>query len=766
MKFRLNTLAQSVAAALAFGSFVAAPASADDSKQHDGDKHHFARIAVFSAFSNTDIDTGSVAEIVAASTNGKTLVYTDSASENLGFVDIRDPAAPKAAGVLPMGGEPTSVAVVGPYALVAVNTSPSFIAPSGKLAVVDIKKQKIVTTIDLAGQPDSVAVSPSGRYAAVIIENERDEDLNDGALPQSPTGLLQIVDLLGNPSQWSLRDVTLAGLPGMMHAADAEPEYVDINRNDIAVVTLQENNHIALVDLRDGSIVNHFSAGNVTLSPVDTIDNRRIELVDTASNVPREPDGASWISNDLFATADEGDLDGGSRGFTIFNTDGDVVYTAGNSVEHHMVRIGHYPERRSDAKGNEPENVETGAFGDDKFLFVGSERSSVVLVYKLDANGQPTLVQTLPASTKPEGLLAIPSRNLLIAASEEDFDDAPRDLPYRSGLTIYQRGDTATNYPTVVSSDRTDGTPIPWGALSGLAGDLADSNVMYTVSDSFYTQSRIYRMDVSTKPATITSEIPMTDGDGVMALAAAQLVNDDGTVRVDPEGIAVRADGGFWVASEGDDKPLAFPNQLIRTDSAGVIKQVVGLPASVNARMTSSGFEGVAVVGSGANETVYVAFQRVIKNDLPGHVRIGRYAVASGEWTFFYYPLDPVESPNGGWVGLSEITSVGNDKFVVIERDNQGSADARIKKLYEFSVAGLTPAAEQAGTPVFPVVSKTPAKDLMPVLEATKGQVLEKIEGFTVMSNGDAYVVNDNDGIDDSNGETQLIKLHDFNDND
>ena len=30
------------------------------------------------------------------------------------------------------------------------------------------------TTIDLGGQPDSIAVSPDGKYAAVVIENERD----------------------------------------------------------------------------------------------------------------------------------------------------------------------------------------------------------------------------------------------------------------------------------------------------------------------------------------------------------------------------------------------------------------------------------------------------------------------------------------------------------------------------------------------------------------------------------------------------------------
>ena len=62
-------------------------------------------------------------------------------------------------------------------------------------------------SIVLGGQPDSVAISADGRYAAIAIENERDEDVNDGAMPQPPAGFLTIVDLIGAPSDWTTRDV-------------------------------------------------------------------------------------------------------------------------------------------------------------------------------------------------------------------------------------------------------------------------------------------------------------------------------------------------------------------------------------------------------------------------------------------------------------------------------------------------------------------------------------------------------------------------------
>jgi hypothetical protein len=50
----------------------------------------------------------------------------------------------------------------------------------------------------------------------------------------------------------------------------------------------------------------------------------------------------------------------------------------------------------------------------------------------------------------------------------------------------------------------------------------------------------------------------------------------------------------------------------------------------------------------------------------------------------------------------------------------------------------------------------------MPDMLATGGLVTEKIEGIALMKNGDVLMVNDNDGVDDSNGETQLLNLGDI----
>jgi hypothetical protein len=68
-------------------------------------------------------------------------------------------------------------------------------------------------------------------------------------------------------------------------------------------------------------------------------------------NRPREPDGATWINVAYFATADEGDWKGGTRGFTIFDTTGRIVYASGNELETLSTQVGHFPERRANRNG-------------------------------------------------------------------------------------------------------------------------------------------------------------------------------------------------------------------------------------------------------------------------------------------------------------------------------------------------------------------------------------------------------------------------------
>ena len=156
------------------------------------------------------------------------------------------------------------------------------------------------------------------------------------------------------------------------------------------------------------------------------------------------------------------------------------------------------------------------------------------------------------------------------------------------------------------------------------------------------------------------------------------------------------------------------------------------------------GFEGVAE----ADGKLVVAFQRAWNNE--ANPRIGVFDLTSRTWQFMFYPLDPVASPNGGWIGLSDITALGGNQFLVVERDNQGGPDARVKRLYRIDLTGKTDGA---------TLSKVLIRDLVPDLKAPGGNVPEKIEGLAVLPNGGVVIVNDNDGVDGGSGETQLIRL-------
>ena len=775
--FTRTLIAAAIAASLAACGDSDSPVAADTEVAADSVTRtpgQFNRIAVFSVCAQTpdgcESDASTSAEIVAASKDGGTLIYTNSPDESIGFVDITDPARPAALGTLAMNGEPTSVAVRDGYALVGVNTSSDFVLVSGALAVVDIATRSEIARIDVGGQPDSVAVSPDGRYAAVVIENERDEDLGDGYPPQLPAGMLVVVDLIGEPSAWTTRTVDLRGTRAL-YAGDPEPEYVDIHPDNTAVVSMQENNHIVLVNLVDGTVTAEFTAGTTRLSQIDATEESpaRIVLAESQTNVLREPDGVSWIDDRTFATANEGDLDGGSRGFTIFDRAGNVVFDSGNALEHQAMRVGHYPDSRSGNKGTEPENVETGRFGNIPYLIVAEERSSLLAVYDVTDPAAPVFKQVLPAGVGPEGVLAIGSRNLLVAASEEDS----RDDKIRSVLNIYQYSDAPAKYPTLQSADDVNGAPIPWSALSGLAAGA--TGTLYAVNDSYYGANKIFTIDTTTTPATLTTATSIVDTNDVMAslpvepladdtVAAddpsridvfdtadlARLINADKTVNIDPEGIAVAADGGFWIASEGNGtageaaRPINSPNLLIKTLRDGTITNVVRLPADVEARQLRFGFEGVAEY----NGQVFVAFQRAWAGDTDP--RIGIYDPATDSWRFLFYPLDAVESPAAGWVGLSDLTSLGNGRFLVVERDNQGGPDARVKRLYTFETNGLADGSR---------VTKSLVRDVLPDLVALGGPVQEKIEGSAVDADGNVWIINDNDGVEDNSGETQLLNL-------
>jgi len=698
----------------------------------------FNRIASFAVADNlpqgADRKAATSAEIIAASEDGRTLVYTDSPGKRIGFIDITDARAPAAGGTVSFEGEPTSVAIAGAKALVAVNMRGSFTKPSGQLAVVDIATRNVDATCDLGGQPDSVAINKDRTLAAIAIENERDEDVNDGKIPQLPAGDLVILSLKdGIADCASIKRVVLTGLPEIA-GDDPEPEFAAFNGKDEIALTLQENNHIVVIDGKSAAVKTHFSAGAVDLKGIDTKRDGAISFTGEQAGRKREPDAVKWLDDERLVVANEGDYEGGARGFTIFDKTGRILFESGPSFEHAVAAIGHYTEKRSSAKGVEPEGLEAARFGDDNLFFVLSERASVVGVYR-DTGADPELLQLLPSGISPEGAVAIADRNLLATANEVDLIE---DGGARSHVMIYERGEGEAAYPQIRSAEK-DGLPIGFGALSGLAAIADKPGFLRAVNDSFFSsQPMIFTIDATQKPALITEALPITrDG------APAQ--------KLDIEGIANDGEGGFWLASEGNSDKL-YSHALLHVNEKGEINQEIALPAELSADEIRFGFEGVTTVGEGDDLTLWMAVQREWKDDEKGFVKLVSYKPATEEWGAVRYPLDKSEE---GWVGLSEI-SIHGDYAYVVERDNLIGAAAKIKKLYRVALADLKPAALGGE---LPVVKKEEVRDLIPELKALNGYVVDKVEGFTVDAAGSGYIVTDNDGVDDSSGETLFFSI-------
>lgn len=328
--------------------------------------------------------------------------------------------------------------------------------------------------------------------------------------------------------------------------------------------------------------------------------------------------------DDHLATANEGDWKGGSRGWTVWDTSGNVVWDASTQMEELATRYGLHNEDRAGKKGPEIEGLAVAAMNGIRYAFVASERSNFVAVYDVDDPADRRFVQLLFSTNGPEGILPIPGRNLLAVSSETDDSDAF----VRSSVNLYELGGPTpvTEQPSILSDDDASGHAIGWTALGSLTGDPADASTLYAASDSVLAEGRVYTIDASQTPTRIVR---------------ARSVTEEGTAAsgLDIEGLDARAEGGFWLASEG---ATDAGNEIIRTDSRLAIQERVSLPAEVTDHVGKWGLEGIdSAVNAKGEEVVYVALQRPLWVDPSAKPlealenattnRIGRYNTVTGE---------------------------------------------------------------------------------------------------------------------------------------
>jgi len=674
---------------------------------------------------------GAVAEIIDASPDGNTLVFTNSGDQQIGFVDITDPTNPQPLGTVEVEGEPTSVAITpdGRYAIAAVlslidEEAGQTIADQqpGTLVFIDLATREIVGQVQLLGiGPDSVDISPDGSKVIVAIEDEEDTE----NLPGSRPGSINFVTInYDNPSESTVSAVAinLSGVEGVNYVEDPQPEFVKFSPDgSTAAVTIQENNAIALINVASEEIIRIFSAGTSS-HLADLTEDGDISLTEEFEG-RREPDAIAFTPDGQYLiTANEGDTDlesfgdniySGGRSWTIFDLEGNVVYDSGSSVEELAITRGQYPDDRSENRGIEMEGGTVAEFGEQAIAFVASERGSFVVAYDISNVEEPELLSFLPTGLAPEGVLAIPQRNLLLTSNEDDGT-----IDFFEASTEPTESAYSPTEPMIIST----GVNLPFSAISGLHQVRNNSNMLYAVPDNAVSPSRIYRIRLDGAIATVISALPIT--------------KEGEPVSYDLEGITLHPPGGFWVVSEGDNREgQEAPNLLSYVNGMGEVQQEIPLPEAEAGVITRFGFEGVATNAEGTK--VYVAIQREFEGDPENTVRIAEYDLETQTWNYYFYPLD-TDNVEESWVGLSEIARDTDGSFLIIERDNQGgvngSANARIKRIYRISLADAEPGS---------ILEKSLVMDLL----SDYDWIEEKIESLAVTDQGYWFASDNDSGI-------------------
>ena len=204
-------------------------------------------------------------------------------------------------------------------------------------------------------------------------------------------------------------------------------------------MTLQENNGIAVVDLAARRDPQRVLAGNRrpptastrrrTRSSTDRLARRRAARARRARLGRRRPTSPPPTRATGRAAPAAGSI------FDIRT--GEVVWDAGNSFE--QIAIAHgvlqrRPRRQEGRRARRPRDRRVRRHAATRSS--ASERSNIVVVYDLSDPTSPEFVQMLSATNGPEGILPIPSRDLLVVSSETD--DA--SVGVRAAVNVYELG--------------------------------------------------------------------------------------------------------------------------------------------------------------------------------------------------------------------------------------------------------------------------------------------------------------------------------------
>jgi hypothetical protein len=204
------------------------------------------------------------AEIAAYDPATKRIFSINPTLARVDVLDISDPSDPVLAFSVPLGGRPNSVAFHDGVVAVAVENAIK--TDPGQVKFFDTNGTPL-SAVTVGALPDMLIFTPNGRWLLVANEGEP----NSYNQPDSidPEGSVSIIDMNVGAANLTQADVRTAPFneyipktnassiriygPGATLAQDLEPEYIAVSHDSkTAWVTLQENNAIAILDIKAG----------------------------------------------------------------------------------------------------------------------------------------------------------------------------------------------------------------------------------------------------------------------------------------------------------------------------------------------------------------------------------------------------------------------------------------------------------------------------------------------------------------------------------
>ena len=233
---------------------------------------------------DSNVEAGS--EIVAFDEVSKKMFVTNGAENRIDILQLNYDSSTKTTtstktsfiDLSAYGSSVQSVRVKNQKVAVAVGSS-NKATTKGSVVIFDTDANHI-KTVEVGYLPDMVNFNENGTKIVVANEGEPDENYVD------PAGSVGIIDITNNYaySDIGFENVTIPeGViikKGSTASVDLEPEYITV-KNDIAYVTLQENNALAIVDLNTKNVTIKalgFKDHSQEENSIDIQENGKIEL--------------------------------------------------------------------------------------------------------------------------------------------------------------------------------------------------------------------------------------------------------------------------------------------------------------------------------------------------------------------------------------------------------------------------------------------------------------------------------------------------------